>query len=892
MGEVYKAVDTRLGRTVAVKVLPAGLAADPEFRQRFDREAKAISQLSHAHICTLYDVGEHEGTAFLVMEHLEGETLAQRLSKGPIPVEQALGYAIEIAGALDKAHRQGIVHRDLKPGNVMLTKAGTKLLDFGLARTGVGPVSGSLETRLSSIPAGAPLEAPLTARGTILGTFQYMAPEQVEGVEADARTDIWAFGCVLYEMLSGRRAFEGKSQVSLLGAILEREPTPISELQPTTPPALARLVRTCLAKNPDDRFQTAHDLCLQLQWIEEGGSAAGLPAPVIARRKHRERAVWLGIVAAASIATAAAAWALKPAAAPPQTIIRFAYALPGGQQFTRTGRHNVALSPDGTKLAFIADQQIYLRSLDQLEAQPLKGTNEDPVDLVFSPEGQWIAYFGPATKGGATGFALKKIAVTGGAPVKLCATDFPFGVTWRDGTIVYAQFKGGKAFIQAIADTGGTPRVLLSLDQGVIGQPQLLDDGKHLLYTWLPAAATSWEDGEVVVQPIDGGARKVVVHGGSDARLLSTGHLAYVHDGTLFAVPFDRARLETTGGPVSVLEGVRTNTATGTPGPGQFSLSSTGTLAYAPGGAALARATTLTWVDRHGVEQPIAAPARPYRYPRLSPDGAKIAVDIADEENDIWTWDLARGQLMRLTFGPAQDYYPVWMPDGRSLVYSEETNDGAVAFTFDIFRKAADNTGSAERLTKSTTTKFVSGLSPDGRLLVYREGPPLGDHNLFLLALDKTSPPQPLFQTTFSEANAEISPDGRWIAYQSNESGKYEVYVRPFPAVDSGRWEVSTGGGTTPLWSRNGRELFYVSGGKLVSVALPPAPVGGTFSFGRPQPLFALTPYFLTTGRTFDVSADGQRFLAIKLPEATKSQDALVVVSHWFDELKARVPIK
>jgi hypothetical protein len=867
MGEVYKATDTRLDRIVAVKILPAGLAADPEFRQRFDREAKAVSQLTHPHICTLYDVGEHDGVAFLVMEHLEGETLAQRLSKGPIPVEQALRYGIEIADALDKAHRHGIVHRDLKPANVMLTKVGTKLLDFGLARTGVSPVSGSLETRLSSIPAGTPLD-PLTARGTILGTFQYMAPEQIEGVEADARTDIWAFGCVLYEMLSGRRAFEGKSQVSLLGAILEREPTPVSELQPTTPPALARLVRTCLAKNPDDRFQTAHDLWLQLQWI--------------------------GVVAAASLATAAAAWVLKPAPAVPQVITRFAYPLPKGQAFTRTGRHTVALSPDGTKLAYIANQQVYLRPLDQLDAQPLRGTDEDPIDLVFSPDGQWIAYFAAAVKGAQTGFALKKIAVTGGAPVRLCGTEFPYGITWHDGTIVFGQVTGGKALVQAVAETGGTARTLLSLDAAAVGQPQLLDDGKHVMYGRLPAGAVSWDDAEIVVQAIGESAGKVVVHGGADGRLLPTGHLIYVHQGTVLAIAFDRARLETTGGPVPVLEGVRTNAAPGTPGPGQFALSATGTLAFAPGGASGSAPRTLVWVDRHGGEQAIAAPARAYRYPRLSPDGTKVAVDIADEENDIWTWDVARRQLMRLTFGPAIDYYPVWTPDGRSLLYSEGASGVQAGGAYDIFRKAADNTGSVDRLTKSATIKFACSLSPDGRFLVYREGPPAGDYDLFLLALDGTRPPQPLFQSKFVESNGEISPDGRWIAYESNESGKSEVYVRPFPAVDASRWQVSAGGGAEPMWSRSGRELFFAGPGhlKLVVVTVAPTPAGGPFSFGEPQPLFALAPYYRAVGRTLDVSADGQRFLAIKEPETGKEQDSLVVVSHWFDELKARVPVK
>ena len=640
-------------------------------------------------------------------------------------------------------------------------------------------------------------------------------------------------------------------------------------------------------------------------------SAAGLSAPVMAGRQHRERASWIAVAAVASMAAAAAAWWLKPPPAVVQVVSRFAYPLPEGQAFTRPGRHNVALSPDGTKLAYIANRQIYLRHMDRLDAAPLRGSDEDPVDLVFSPDSQWLAYFVPRTNvgenvsragdPGVSRVALKKIAITGGVPVTLCATDFPFGVSWRDGTILFGQNPEGKALVRAVADTGGSARILISLDQGRIAHPQLLADGKHLLYSWLPPGS-DWAAGEIFVHALDGGARKVIVRAGADARLLSTGHLVFVRDGTLMGVPFNVTTLETAGEPVSVLEGVRSSGAVGTSGASQSTMSSTGTLVYAPGGAAVLPARTLVWVDRHGTERLIAAPARSYRYPRLSPDGARVAVDIEDQENDIWTWDFGREQLMRLTFGRALDFYPLWLPDGRSLLYSEATAAG-----FDIFRKAADNTGSAVRLTQGATAKYANSLSADGRLLVYREGQPREDFNLFLWPLDGSRPPEPLFRTTFNELNAEISPDGRWLAYQSNESNKDEVYVRPFPAVDESRTQVSAGGGADPVWSRSGRELFYVtgkdsnrtnalgqgSGVELLSVRVLPTQPGGTIAFGKSEPLFALSSYYVgLSGRAYDVAPDGQRFLMIKLPPPSQHFEGLVVVSNWFDELKTRVPIK
>ncbi len=547
MGEVYKARDTRLDRTVALKVLPPALAADPEFKARFEREAKSISALNHPHICTLYDVGSQNGTDFLVMEFLEGETLGARLAKGSLPADHALEYAMQIADALDKAHRQGIVHRDLKPANVFLLKdAGglgvCKLLDFGLVKLVAASAQGTIETKLLTSPQPGIQTAPLTSQGSILGTFQYMAPEQIEGQDADARTDIWAFGCVLYEMLTGRRAFEGRSQASLIASILERQPTPMAELQPLTPPALSRIVRTCLEKHPDNRFHTAHDLRLHLQWIAEGGSAAGLPAPVVASRKRHDRLMFAGAALILAALAGGGAWFLKPAPVVTNVVSRFTMPLGAGQAFTRSGRRVVAISPDGTKIAYIANNQIYLRQMHESEAQPIRGTNVDPLDLTFSPDGQEIAFFTPATpQGPPTNVTLRKIRITGGTPVTLSPAVSPNGLRWQGDTLVFGQGQS----IAAVAETGGKPRILVTAtpESGEqLGHPQLLNSGRDVIYSVRPRNST-FNEGEIVVQPVGGGARQVLIPAGTDGRVLPSGYLVYWRDGSLWGRAFDeRAR--------------------------------------------------------------------------------------------------------------------------------------------------------------------------------------------------------------------------------------------------------------------------------------------------------------------------------------------------------------
>jgi Tol biopolymer transport system component len=897
MGEVYKARDTRLERTVAIKVLPPALAGDPEFRARFDREAKSISALNHPHICTLHDVGETDGTAYLVMEHLEGETLAERLKKGALPVDQVLDIASQMADALDKAHRRGIIHRDLKPANVFLVRGASasatllaKLLDFGLAKVGAAAPAGAIETRLLTTPPPVGQTTPLTSQGSILGTFQYMAPEQVEGHEADARTDIWAFGCVLYEMLTGRRAFEARSQASLIASVLERQPTPISELQPLTPPALGRVVRTCLEKHPDHRFHTAHDLWLQLQWIEEGGSAAGLPAPVVAGRKRRHLALFAGAAILLALLAAAGAWALKPAPAIANVVTRFVHPLPASQNITRGGRKVVAISPDGTKLAYVANNQIYLRHMHEIDAQPIRGTDIDPLEPMFSPDGQSVAFFAPvAGAGSLEGALLKKVPIVGGAAVTLCPAGPMFGARWQGDRIVFSL--GDR--ILSVADTGGAPQTLVELPKGssdILAHPQLLDNGRALLYA-IRAGTASFNDAKIVVQPLPSGTARVLVEGGTDPRVTDSGHLVWIRENILTAQPFDSGSLQLKGGPVPIVESVRDTPASGA---GQYSLSENGTLVYVMG-AFEARANLL-WVDRQGVETPTGIPPALYSYPRLSPDGTKIVVNTTQlGDNDIWLWDNARKTTTRLTQGPEFDSYPVWSRDSRSIFYaSGATNVGPA----DLYRRAADGTGTLERLIERPTERATSMMIlSDDRILI-RSSSATGQSRLMVLPPSPGAKPEPVFPASLpSQTNGEVSPNGRWIAYQSSEgSTRDEIHVRPFPATDSGHWQISSGGGTRPMWSNSGRELFFVTGtpARLMRVAIETRGPNEPFTYGTPAQLLDLTKYVIgAIGRAFHISLDDQRFLMIsRISAEGGDRTSIMVVNHWLEELNARVRAK
>jgi Tol biopolymer transport system component len=879
MGEVYKARDTRLNRTVAIKVLPPHLADRSELRERFEREARTIASLNHPHICTLFDIGQQDGIDYLVMEYLEGETLAHRLLKGPLPLEQVLQFAVEISDALDKAHRKGVTHRDLKPGNIMLTKTGTKLLDFGLAKLKqeVAPAN----VQLSELPTETD---PLTVKGTIVGTLQYMAPEQLEGKEVDARTDIFAFGAVVYEMATRKRAFEGKTQASVIGAILKDDPPPISSLQPMTPPALDRVVKRCLAKEPDDRWQSANDLTNELKWIAEGGSQVTL-APTAATKGiralgRRGLIFGLGTLLLGAVIASLATWNLRPT--PPQAVTRTVIDLPPGQQLAGLDSGPaVALSPDGTHLAYVArqggTQQLYLRAMDSLDAKPIRDT-EGAVEPFFSPDGQWLGFF--------TGNKLMKVPVSGGAALNLADVAVHRGASWdSQGTIIFPVSTNG--VIEQMSEGGGTVQPLTRFEKGEISHrwPEFLPGGKAVLFA-VGTNGINFANAQVAVQLVGTGQRRNLAQGGTYPRYAPSGHLVYAQGGILMAVPFDPQRLDVTGTAVPVAEGVLQSLSTGA---AQYSFSSRGSLVYVSGGVQSAQ-RRLVWVSRNGEEKPLTAPAHAYVFPRLSPDGRRVAVTIQDQETQVWLYDLPRETLTRLTFEGNQNYNSVWTPDGKRIAF-ESTKEGPL----NIFWRLADGSGGLERLNTSEYTNAPMSWSPDGQLLAFIEVNPTTQRDIWVLRMGDASPgsgqvrkAQPFLRTPFDETEPRFSPDGRWLTYISDESGRYEIYVQPYPGP-GGKWQISTEGGTEPMWNPNGRELFYRSGGKMMAVDIATQP---GFTAGTPRMLFEggyePAPVPITN---YDVSPDGQRFLMIKSNEQEQAAPTQInVVLNWFEELKRRVP--
>ncbi|HEV8700940.1 MAG TPA: protein kinase [Candidatus Polarisedimenticolia bacterium] len=873
MGEVYKARDPRLDRTVAVKILPTHLSGDPLLRQRFEREAKAVSSLNHPHICTLHDVGSQDGTDYLVMEFLEGETLEVRLERGPLPLAQVLKYGIQIADALDKAHRQGVVHRDLKPGNIMLTTAGAKLLDFGLAKAGAPIAPGS---NLTVAPTRT---SPVTQHGMIVGTFQYMSPEQVEGRDVDARSDLFAFGATLYEMVTARRAFPGKSSLSVASAILERDPEPISTLAPMTPPALDRTIRKCLAKDPEDRWQTARDLLLELKWIEEAGSQAGVPAVVSTRRRIAERAWMVGVAALLPATAALGVLYYRSVSVEPQVVRAFIPAPEKGNfRFSGGGNQGpVTISPDGRMLAFSAQgadgiQLLYVRPVDSTTAQPLAGTAGAGMPF-WSPDSRSIGFFADGK--------LKRIEASGGPALTLCEVGVVGrGGTWnREGVIVFAPTPNGPLY--KVRDTGGqsTPVTHVDTARGETSHrwPQFLPDGRHFLFfARLGALGTSNENNGIHVGSLDGHPPKFLFGTQTNAAYAS-GYMLFLRGNTLMAQPFHLERLDLVGEAVPLAEQIQEEPSSAI---GVFSASQTGVLAYQTGGEMVG--SNLFWRDRAGKQTGALGDPAGYMDLSISRDRRKVAVSMVDPSAgppDIWIYEVSRGLRSRFTFDPAVDRWPIWSPDSTRVAFSSNRRG-----QFNLYIKSYAGSGIEESLLEDDRDKILTDWSSDGRYVLYEtRGDPKTQSDVWALPLSGDRKPIPVLQTPFRELEAVFSPDGRWIAYTSDESGRGEVYVTSFPGPGR-KWQVSTSGGVLPRWSGTGREVFFDGPGERIMAAAVSVR-GDTFEVGGTQQLFEIRSQ--RPGNVFDVTPDGQRFLVNTATQAQNSVPMTLVV-NWPAELKKK----
>jgi Tol biopolymer transport system component len=859
MGEVYRARDTRLERTVAIKILPAKFSSDPVRKQRFEREAKTISSLNHPHICTLHDIGQQDGVDYLVMECVEGETLAKRLEKGPLPLDQALKYGAQIADALDKAHRSGVVHRDLKPGNIMLTKSGVKLLDFGLAK----PLSEAIASS-QTLSISPTRSRPLTEEGSIVGTVQYMSPEQLEAKETDARSDLFSFGAVLYEMVTGNYAFDGKSQASIIAAILEHEPQAISAFQPLAPGALDRLIRTCLAKDPEERIQTAHDVKLQLQWIAEGDSQTGPPVGVLAQRKGWDRAGWL-LAAALSVLliTGIAAWWVRTRQMPRAMYFYSPVPFPA---------NDVALSPDGRTLAMVAysDQvnkyMIWTHELGSRTAAGVSGT-EDAYHPFWSPDGRSIGFFANGK--------LKKLDVTGGSPQVLCDAPHGRGGAWnRDGTILFSPEAFGG--LLRVSSAGGVPTEVTKPDasrsETTHRWPVFLPDGRHFLYLGANFSG-AFEKNAIFLGSLDSAERRLIVSTSSNAAYADPGYLLYMRDNALVAQRFDSRNYVLSGEARTVSDEVQYVPQIDL---ALFDVSGQGALVAQTGrGSAKSQ---LKWFDRSGRAAGTVGQPGSFGNLRLSPDGRRVAFDQAEPDGrriTIWIHELANDALTRFAFGSWYDQLPIWTPDGKQVTFTSNRKG-----YFSLYQKNADGSGSEQEIASLGVQEQLSwDWSRDGKYLLVGKGT-----ELWYLSLPDYQA-KPFLQAKWIAQDAQFSPDGRWVAYTSNETGNWEVYVSPFPSANS-KWQVSRAGGEEPRWRRDGKELFYRSAeGKMMAVAVK---TGASFEAGSPVTLFQThmrQPISYQDMFFYDVTADGQKFLInTKVDEPNAAP--LSITLNWASEME------
>lgn len=906
MGEVYRATDTVLDRQVAIKILPADLSADPERLARFRREAKILASLNHPNIGAIHGLETLEGQTGsllgLVLELVEGPTLAEKLRAGRLPVDEALTLARQIAEALDTAHQQGIVHRDLKPANIKVREDGTvKVLDFGLAKVAD---SGAVEdTATVRPPADSPtITTPaMTAAGIILGTAAYMSPEQAKGKPADKRSDVWAFGCVLYEMLTGRRAFDGEDITDVMGAVVRLEPN-WQAIPSDVPQPVRTLLHSCLMKDRRHRVADISTARFVLDNVASLATAAEM-VPVVA--PHARTPPWRRVITppAAVIVAVAAVGALVWVATRPAEprITRFAFSPTGAAALALDPQsRDLTILPDGTRFVYKGvgtegAYQLFVRALDRLDPTPLVAGG-NPRAPFSSPDSNWIGFVAQGTAAP----ELKKVAITGGTSVTLCFLDGPSsGATWGDDDNVIFATTNPLTGLQRVPAAGGTPVVLTTPDrargEGDHLWPQYLPGSYAVLFT-ITSTTGGMDASRVAVLDLRTGTHKVLLSGGSQAQYTPSGHLVYAAAGTLLAVAFDARRLEVLGAPRPVVSQVATLGS----GAAEFDIAQNGALVYVPTGSGISPSRTLVWVDRQGREQPVkGAPARAYMHLRLSRDGSRLALQIGEvEKSDISVWDFARETLTPLTFSPGIDAGPVWMPDGRRIVFTSQAT-GTFASGFGrLFWRNADGTGIAERVEQEEPVPpmmLASSVSPDGAsILTSTIG---GMSDMMMLTLSDGGV-RPLVQTPSVERNGEVSPDGRWLAYESNTSGQFEIYVQAFPDANGGLWKVSNEGGTQAAWASGGQELFYLApDGMLSSVRVER---GTAWKAGTPRKLLNRQYFSFRRGpgifspRMYDLSADGQRFLMIKEagPDLLVAAASIVVVQNWIEELKQLVSTK
>ena len=874
MGVVYKGRDTALDRPVALKFLPAHLAASQESKARLIQEAKAASSLSHPNVCTIHEIQECDGQLFVVMEFVAGRTLHEKMLEGRLPVKQAVEIGVQIADGLAAAHEKGIAHRDVKPDNIMVRKDGiVQIMDFGLAR--IHGVSR------------------LTKEGSTIGTAAYMSPELVQGHDADYRSDIFSLGIVLYEMLTGQLPFRGVHETAMMYEIVNVDPPPPSSIRPEIDADLNRIVLECLEKDPDERTQSARQVSVDLKRYRResdrrriggiapaGAAAAGqesggrkVPGGALPTNDNISAAVrrllpW-GLVCILGVVAALTPWNPWRQIPAPQPVVRFSLLLPKESTIPLDENPAVAISRDGNRIVYATENFLYLRSVDKMESVPVAGT-EKAREPVFSPDGNWLAFF--------SGKKLKKVPVGGGTPTTLCDVGSCRGITWgADDQIVFAS--RATAGLSAISASGGPVRPVTTLDTGRQERthrwPRFLGDSRRVLFTVGDFGNPDYYDeANIDAVNLDTGVRKRILTGANQARFLKGGYLVYGRGGTLFAVRFDVDRLETMGQPVPVLEDVGGDPTSGVV---HFALSDNGSLVYVPGGGD-ANTHTLAWVDRSGEREKIPAPIQAYQSPRLSPDGRHILMVIEDGKAlDVWIYEIAGQKLSRLTFG-GSSLSPLWSGDGKRVFYTSRDAGGGLK----IFSKAADGSGDARELYSGTDVLYIDGLYPDGKALLLDRMNPGIPYDIMALQLEGDRKLRPVLQTSASEHSGSLSPDGRWIAYTSNESGSYQIYVQPFPRA-GGKWEITTDGGGEVHWSRDGRELFYREGSRLMVVAVQTRPA---FQAGKPKLLFdEYRTLFTTVGVSFDVSLDGKRLLLTGLGTGDQLRRVNIVL-NWAGEVR------